>query len=233
MAEPYATGHKVGPVRLQVLLAARGGCREALGVRLAEAARATSAPGARVIALVEMEDDPFPPANPRTRPFEAVLELQAPSEAPLVRWAAPAVDAVRDLVHTDLSAAIVGDPKEIIACSPAPLRYLYAMRRKAGTTHAEYLDYYFHQHSRFGPRTPAIVGYTQFHCDPAVSAAAAAELGVGVHAIDSVSELHFDALDDFFAGVADGRLGAEAAADEERFVDRANSVSFCTVTHLC
>jgi EthD domain len=185
-----------------------------------------------VIALVEMADDPFPPANPRARPFEAVLELQAPGEAPLVRWAAPAVDALRDLVHPDLSAAIVGEPQEIIPCSPAPLRYLYTMRRKAGTTHAEYLDYYLHHHARFGPRTPGIVGYTQFHCDPAVSAAAAAELGLGIHAIDSVSELHFEALDEFFTGVADGRLGAEAAADEERFVDRANSVSFCTVTHV-
>ena len=33
--------------------------------------------------------------------------------------------------------------------------------------------------------------------------------------------------------VSDPGLLDEVAADEERFVDRANSVSFCTVTHLC
>ena len=220
-------------MRLQVLLAAKGGCREELGTRLVEAARqaAVAAPHARVIALVEVPDDPFPAANPRCRPFEAVLELQVPGPGPLVPHAAEALDAVRELVHLDLSAAIVGEPQEIIPCEPAPLRYLYAMRRKAGTTHADYLDYYFHHHSRFGHRTPGIVGYTQFHCDPEASSRAASDLGVGVHAIDSVSELHFDGLDAFFAGVADGRLGQEAGEDEERFVDRANSVSFCTVTH--
>ncbi len=220
-------------MRLQVLLAARGGCRDALGARLVEEARraAAAGPDGRVLALVEMADDPFPAANPRCRPFEAVLELQAEGPVALVPWAAPVLDAVRDLVHLDLCGAIVGEPQEIIPCEPAALRYLYVMRRKAGTTHEAYLDYYFHHHSRFGFATPGIVGYTQFHCDPAASSAAANELGVGAHAADSVSELHFEGLDAFFAGVADGRLGKEAGEDEERFVDRANSVSFCTVTH--
>jgi len=221
-------------VRLQVLLAARGGCHAELGTRLVDAARqaAEAAPQARVIALVEMADDPFPAANPLCRPFEAVLELQAPGTSALVPHAAPVLGAVRDLVHLDLSGAIVGEPQEIIPCDPAPLRYLYAMRRKAGTTHAEYIEYYFRHHSRFGHRTPGIVGYTQFHCDPDLSARAAADLGVGQHAVDSVSELHFDGLEAFFAGTADGRLGEEAGQDEARFVDRANSVSFCTLTHV-
>jgi len=225
-------------VRLQVLIAARGGCGEELGARLvAEAGRARATdPDARVIALLEMADDPFPAANPRCRPYEAVLEIQTADGAPgdgaaLVAQAAPVVAALRELMHTDLSGAIVGTPHEIIPGGPSPLRYLYLMRRRAGTAHEQYVDYYFHHHSRFGFRTPGIAGYTQFHSDLAASEAAALQLGVGVHAIDSVSELHFKALDEFFAGVADGRLGAEAVEDEERFVDRANSVSFCTVSH--
>ena len=112
------------------------------------------------------------------------------------------------------------------------LRYLYLMRRKAGTDTDAYVDYYFHHHSRFGFVTPGIAGYTQFHVDGTASSAAARELGFGTHAVDSVSELHFHGLDAFFAGVADGRLGAEALADEELFVDRDNSVSFCTRTVL-
>jgi EthD domain len=213
-------------VRLQLLLAARGGNREALGEELLRAAG-----GIPALVLLQLPDDPFPAANPLCRPFEAVLELEGDDGAALVRTAAPAVDALADLVHLDLSGVLVGTPQHIILCTTSRLRYLYLMRRKAGTTHEEYLDYYFHHHSRFGHRTPGIVGYTQFHCDLAASAAAARELGVGVHAIDSVSELHFEALDAFFAGTADGTLATEAGEDEARFVDRANSVSFCTVTH--
>ena len=213
-------------MRLQLLLAARGGNREVLGKNLLRSATGTPA-----LVLLQLPDDPFPAANPLCRPFEAVLELEGDDGAALVRRAAPAVAALVDLVHLDLSGVLVGTPQHIIPCETPRLRYLYLMRRKAGTTHDEYLEYYFHHHSRFGHRTPGIVGYTQFHCDLAASAAAARELGVGVHAIDSVSELHFEALAAFFAGVADGKLGKEAADDEERFVDRANSVSFCTVTH--
>jgi len=55
---------------------------------------------------------------------------------------------------------------------------------------------------------------------------------VGPMAVDSVSELHLDSLATFFAGIGDGRLGAEAAADETRFVDRDNSVSFCTASEV-
>jgi hypothetical protein len=225
-------------VRLQLLLAARGGCQEQLAVRLLEEAtraRRAAPSGARVLTLVELADDPFPAANPRCRPYDAVFEVEVEDDGgaagALLSCASPVAEAVADLVHLDLSGALVGAPQHIIPCAPARLRYLYLMRRRAGTTHAEYLDYYFHHHSRFGHRTPGIVGYTQFHCDPAASAAAARQLGVGVHAVDSVSELHFDGLEAFFAGVADGRLGEEAGQDEERFVDRSNSVSFCTATH--
>ena len=220
-------------MRLQLLLASRAGCREALAARLRQAAAEVQGPD-RVLALVELADDPFPAANPLCRPYEAVLELErneGGAADSLVAHARPVMTALHELVHADLSGALVGVPHHIIPCDPSPQRYLYLMRRKAGTTHEQYLDYYFHHHSRFGPRTPGILGYTQFHCDLEASAAAAHELGAGVHAVDSVSELHFDGLGAFFAGTADGRLGAEATADEERFVDRANSVSFCTTTH--
>lgn len=77
-----------------------------------------------------------------------------------------------------------------------------------------------------------VVLLTQFHVDPAASASVARRLGLGSTVVDSVSELHLDSLESFFAGIGDGRLGAEAAADEELFVDRENSVSFCTVTKV-
>ena len=225
-------------VRVAVLLAARGECRGELAAAAREVAvdaAGTLGSTARVMLLVEVDDDPFPAANPRCRPFDAVLEAQG--DAAL--GAAPLVDAIGELggrlgevAHMDLSGCLVGAPQEIIPCEPTAVRYLYLMRRRAHTTRAAYLDYYFHHHSRFGFATPNIRGYTQLHVDPVASAAAARRLGVGSTVVDSVSELHLESLSSFLAGVADGRLGAEAAADEERFVDRANSVSFCTSSEL-
>jgi EthD domain len=227
-------------IRVQLLLAARGGCRTELAERAVAASVVAVGAVAAVaqinaLTLVEIDDDPFPAANPLCRPSDVVIELEAPSSVgadALLERVGSALDPLRELVHCDLSGALVGAPQYIIPCDVSPIRYLYLMRRKAGTGRADYLDYYFHHHSRFGFVTPGIVGYTQFHVDPDASATAAHRLGVGTHAVDSVSELHFTSLDGFFAGVADGRLGAEAGADEERFVDRANSVSFCTTTRV-
>jgi hypothetical protein len=127
----------------------------------------------------------------------------------------------------------VGVPHEIIPTAPTPVRYLYLMRRKATHTRAQYFDYYFKNHSRFGHRTPGIAGYTQFHVDDQRSRAAAAALGVGTWGADSVSELHLRSVDEFFTALAtEPTLGDEAGADEETFVDRANSKSFTTETRF-
>jgi len=225
-------------LRVQALLAARGGCRGELAAGAAEvAARAARTLGAdgRVILLCEIDGDPFPAANPLCRPFDAVLELQARASI----GAKPLLDAIdglgprlAEIAHLDLCGALVGAPQAILACEPTALRYLYLMRRKAHTTPESYLRYYFHEHSRFGFATPNIAGYTQLHVDAAASAEAARRLGLGSTVVDSVSELHLDSLESFFAGIGDGRLAAEAAADEQRFVDRENSVSFCATSRV-
>ena len=226
----------LGIMRLQILLAARGGCRPQLAGRLEAEGRKTAAlfdREGRVNVLMQIDDDPFPQANPLCRPYDAVLEVESSAEAGLQSF----VDAVEgigerlgDIVHGDLSAALIGAPQVIIPTGPTVFRYLYLMRRKAGTSGEDYCSYYFHNHSNFGFRTPGISGYTQFHVDLVQSAMLGRRLGFGICAVDSVSELYLDSLEDFFAKIGDGRLGAEAAADEERFVDRPNSVSFCTTT---
>ena len=43
----------------------------------------------------------------------------------------------------------------------------------------------------------------------------------------SVSELYIQDMDEFFREAMGSDVGNEAIADEERFVDRANSVSCC------
>lgn len=225
-------------VRVQALLAARGGCRgelaEIAGEVAHEAAR-TLGERARVVLLTEIDDDPFPAANPLCRPFDVVIELEADADVHLGTLAGALGglgERIDDHAHRDLSGVLVGAPQAIIPCDPTPLRYLYFMRRKAHTTRDAYLDYYFHQHSRFGFATPNIAGYTQLHVDPHLSAEAAQHLGLGSTVCDSVSELHLESLESFFAGIGDGRLGEEAAADEATFVDRQNSVSICTSSRV-
>jgi hypothetical protein len=231
-----------GVLRISLFLAARGGCRGALaaeaGALAAEAAQASQAAAARrpgdgrplrAIVLEELDDDPFPAANPRLRPPEVVLELQAAgaSADELVGLLAGAPARLGPSAHLDLSTVVVGVPWEVVPCEPTPLRYQYLMRRRADHDRAAYLAHYGRHHSAFGRRTPGIAGYTQVHADPVASAGAAHRLGIGGWAVDSVSELHLRSLEEFFAAVATDGVGAEALADEERFVDRGASVSGC------
>jgi hypothetical protein len=225
-------------MRVQLLLAARGGCTHELFARLDdEGKRAKKSTGdARVIGLTQLPDDQFPLANPLCRPYEAVLEVQTTGDADgdeLVAALDGAPERLADVIHRDLSGVLVGVPHEIIPTAPTPVRYLYLMRRKSTHTRAQYYDYYFHNHSQFGHRTPGIAGYTQFHVDDERSRAAAAKLGVGMWGPDSVSELHLNSIEEFFGGLATApTLGDEAGADEERFVDRTNSKSFTTATRF-
>ena len=113
-----------------------------------------------------------------------------------------------------------------MACGQTPIRYQYLMRRNASFSHQSYLKRYRDVHSRFGIETPGISGYTQFHVDPEASRRVAGSAGFGVWAVDSVSELHLESVETFLAEVSQSAIGAEAMADEEVFVDRANSYDF-------
>ena len=72
-------------MRVQLLLAARGGCTDALFARLDdEGHRAKKEAGdARVIGLTQIADDQFPLANPLCRPTTPVPRL-----TPSWRWGA-------------------------------------------------------------------------------------------------------------------------------------------------
>jgi hypothetical protein len=209
-----------------VLLAARGGAGAVLDdAVVAEAQRAASTAGLSAVAMRQVADDPFGMAVPGMRPFDATIELRGDDAA--VRGALAGIDDRLDaVVHADLSAVLAGTDNVEIACEPTPVRYQYVMRRKIGTTHEQYLDHYVNRHARFGHITPGIEGYTQFHVDASTSAAAAAAAGFGVWRADSVSELHLASVDAFMTGLASSNPGDDAGEDEERFVDRRNSVMF-------
>lgn len=227
-------------VRIQVVVAARGGCRAGVAEVLAAVAeRAVTTVDARVVVLTQLDDDPFPLAHPLARPYDAVLELQAPAGSDpvvvtdrLAATLAGIADALRPVAHRDLSGVLVGAPQEIVPTDLTPVRYQYFMRRRAGTTHAAYIDHYFHHHAQFGVVTPGIEGYTQFHVDPAATTVVANRLGLGAVGCDSVSELHLESVATFTTAIAESGFGMEAVVDEETFVDRANSVSITSASRV-
>lgn len=232
------------PRRIQLHLAARGGCEgelpkrlDALGDQLLDAKALRGAGRARAVGLVHAPDDFFPAGYPGMRASDAMLELELLDEAaemsPLIEAVRGIGDALEELVQRDLSLAIAGIPHPIMPITSGrlmPSRYQYLMRRRAGTTHAQYIDYYFHHHKRFGFRAPRHDGYTQFHVDVDASAAAAAAVGFGLHRVDSVSEFHLESLAAWRAAMeanADQEaVTRDSIADEELFMDRRNSVAW-------
>jgi len=202
-------------VRAQLLFAAREGCRDDLAFELADAAGSAQL-------------DPFPSVNPICRPMDVVLDVEGPAGILSAERVAAAlagiVDGVDGLAHADLSGALVGSPQHLIKGPWSNLRYLYLMRRKADVSRDAYLDHYFHRHSDFARHLKSVSAYNQIHVDPAASKDLARQLGMGVHQVDSVSELSFESVEGFFAGMEPEAAGA--AEDELTFVDRANSVSF-------
>lgn len=222
--------------KLVVQVAARGGAGAKLESELAEtAARLRQRLGSNgsVALLVRIADDPFASANPGMRPFDATLDLRSASADPAPHLIA-AVEGlgarIAGIAHVDLSAALIGADQPIVPCETDPVRYQYAMRRRADLTRAQYLAHYLQVHAEFGRRQPGILGYTQFHVDPDLSRRAAGAAGVGIWAFDSISELHLDAVGTFTDAIAHMPPAAANAPllDEENFVDRANSVSFVT-----
>lgn len=182
------------------------------------------AEGAELNVMLRIKDDPF---GKRTQ-IRAAIELidREATVASLANQLRGLDRRLEDLVHVDLSSLLVGEDVVFIACQKTPIRYQYLMRRNASFSHENYLKRYRDVHSRFGIETPGISGYTQFHVDPEASRRVAGSAGLGIWAVDSVSEFHLESVETFLAEVSQSSIGVEALADEEVFVDRANSYDF-------
>jgi hypothetical protein len=215
-------------MKLLLLIAARGGAGDELTTTLlAEAVRLGEHGATSVCAMRQIPNDPFGSAVPCMRPFDASIDARFDS----IEAAGAAIDGLSERIasvaHLDLSGAFGGEDHVVIDCAPTPVRYQYLMRRKIHTSHDAYLDHYIENHAKFGLRTPGIEGYVQFHIDAASSRALATIADLGLWAADSVSELHVASVSTMLEGFASApTLGDDAGADEETFVDRANSVMF-------
>jgi hypothetical protein len=179
-----------------------------------------------VTGMIRLPDDPFGAHTPHRAALEIAGEAATPELlAGLLAGLGPRIDP---FAHPDLCTALVGSDHVFIDPGGAPVRYQYLMRRNACFDHDAYLERYRVVHSRFGIETPGIVGYVQFHVDPVASQQVAAAAGLGCWNVDSVSELHLESLESFLVAVAKSGIAARAIEDEERFVDRANSLDFCS-----
>lgn len=215
-------------MKLLAQLVPRRGAEAAVATSLDEIARALTAnAGVSVASLWRVERDPFGPKTP----YRGALELRAgegADAAALIALSAGLAQRFGAALDPSASTALVGEEHVLIAAERAPVRYQYLMRRRADFSHEAYLARYREVHAQFGLRTPGILGYVQVHVDPAASRRAAEAAGFGACDVDSVSELHLASLGEFLRAVSASPIGAEAVADEERFVDRARSFDFCS-----
>lgn len=218
--------------QLLVHFTARTGRTPELGAVLAELARewcsqlgGDSMSGAVWLAC---EEDPLRMTGDGqpVRAFDASIGLEmnagdagAQFEG-LVEGLASRLDA---WIHADLSSVQVGSNKVFRESAPTPVRYQYCMRRRFDLTAEEYFKHYEEVHSQIGLKTQGICGYTQLHLDAESTRRGCERAGFGLWQYCSVSILHLASLEEFLAvGRANARTGF--AEDEERFVDRRNSV---------
>lgn len=169
-----------------------------------------------------------PPDSAFAARTHAAVEITAPSGVPMLPLQAELRSALAplcELLDARQSCVLSGYHRVFRQTGPKALRYHYLMQRRADFSRADYLDYYAHQHYRFGIETPGVDYYQTYIC-PESSAALAALLGIEAVTADSVSELHLDDIDVFLASGVMEQLGPRAVADEETFVDRGRSTSF-------
>ena len=169
----------------------------------------------------------YDPQSPHPRP-QLVLELVAAPGSALVDHAGQLAELLRDAPVRAESMALVMQERIFIDCDPQPVHFHYLMLKKPQMSVADYNDYYVNYHSRFGLHTPGIAGYRQNYVDHAASQAMARQLGLSCREVTSISELIMPSLQAFLASPAMAELGEPAAQDEARFMDRHNSVSFCS-----
>jgi hypothetical protein len=169
-----------------------------------------------------------PPDSEFLQGLDAVLEISAsPGEA--LRQLLPelqrALAPVLALVDRGQCRLASGYSRAFQTFGYNRVRYHYLMVRRADFSHADYLDYYVHSHSRFGLAS-ALADYYQNYLDHEAGEDMARLFGFNPVEADSISELRFDRVEDYLYSDPIRQIGPQASADEELFVDRLRSQSF-------
>ncbi len=130
--------------------------------------------------------------------FDAAVELSVPAAQPLSALIGP-LEEVRDsaghAVDAARSAAVAGT--DVVKLEgTGSTRLIYGMRRKGGTSHAEFSRYWNKRYTTVARFTPGLVGYRQLHADPGESQRAAGAAGVALHDVDGIALLWYRSLHD-------------------------------------
>jgi hypothetical protein len=216
-------------VDLFVLVAARDGVAEELETSLRSEAERSLLLAADVSAtlLRRLTDDPFRAQYPLMRPYDWVLHVQGlPDEETAVEGVHSMANRIDPLVHADLSGVLVGSTRTVTGDGGGPQRFIYLMRRKAGTSTGQFQAHWGGPHAEFGRATTGILGYDQFHPVPDASRRAAGSAGFAVWQVDGVPNLHLTTWQEFVAAAVGSETGNAAIEDERSFVDASNSVGF-------
>ena len=220
--------------KLMILVAAREGATDLvprLEVEADHLKNALTGWEARSAIMLRIADDPFEQQYKGPRAYDAVLEIVADGgevPVPYGKAVAGLGERLGDIIHPDLSGALVGTLRRVTGDGAGPVRFLYLMRHKIGSSHAQYAEHWGGPHAEFGRKTAGILGYDQFHVDPEASRAAVLLAGLGLWRVDGVAELHMRSLQEFFDAAVGSEVGNAAIEDEKTFVDGANSVGFAT-----
>lgn len=176
--------------------------------------------------MVAAEPDFFyVPQAPHQRP-DLVLELVTAPGKPLASVYPKLSELLLDQPVSKASEVFVMQTRNYIQAPAQPYHYHYLMLKKPGFSTADYVDYYSKFHCRMGFNTPGIAGYWQNYIDPEASATLAQLLDLTTRDVTSISELSMQSTEDFVSDPATMAVAEPAAQDEERFVDRTQSVAF-------
>jgi hypothetical protein len=136
--------------------------------------------------------------------FDAAVEVTVPAGqalSALVGCLEEVRESAGHVLDLARSAAVAGTDVVILE-GDAPIRLVYGMKRKPGTTHRDFCRYWETRYTSVTRFTPGLVGYYQLHADPHASRRAARAAGVGRHDLDGVALLWYRSLDDFAAATA-------------------------------
>jgi hypothetical protein len=136
--------------------------------------------------------------------FDAAVELTLPGRRCLPRLM-DCLEEIRqcagEVIDSSRSAAVAGTDVVIVE-GEGPVRLIYGMRRKPGTSHAEFCRYWEKRHTAVTRITPGVAGFRQLHGDPEVSRRAAEAAGVGLHDVDGVALHWYRSVHEFASVVA-------------------------------
>lgn len=218
--------------QLLIHLAARSGCKPQLGAELAGLAEewCRKLEGDSISGAVWMarEEDPFRMTGDGhpVRAFDASIGVEMAADDAFPQFeerVGGLASRLEAWIHADLSSVQVGTNKVFIESAPTPVRYQYCMRRRIDLRPADYFRHYEEVHSKFGLKTQGIRGYTQLHLDAESTRRGCEQAGFGLWQYCSVSILQLASVKEFLsAGQANAQTGF--AEDEEKFVDRPNSL---------